>query len=86
MNAETAARWGAVVWPAFLAAAALNALIFSLVDPQQLHGLGTAQPLGWADTTVYTVGFFVCWALMAGASAVTQWLAGGGSTAGGRLR
>jgi hypothetical protein len=72
--ASAAGRWGAVLWPAFLGAAALNAVLFSVVDPQALHGLGTSAPLAWSDRTVYTVGFFVLWAAIAACSATTQWL------------
>jgi hypothetical protein len=67
-------RIGAVVWPAFLVAAALTGLVFSMVDPESLHGLGH-QPLGWSDKSVYTLGFFIFWAACAAASAASQWLA-----------
>jgi hypothetical protein len=72
--ASTAGRWGAVLWPSFLGAAALNALVFALLDPQALHGLGTSSPLGLSDRAVYTLGFFFCWAVIAACSALTQWL------------
>ncbi len=67
-------RIGAVVWPSFLVATALSGLVFSLVDPESLHGLGH-RPLGWSDKSVYTLGFFVFWAACAAASAASQWLA-----------
>jgi hypothetical protein len=72
--ASPAGRWGAVLWPSFLGAAALNALLFSVVDPQALHGLGSAAPLAWSDRALYTVGFFVLWLAIAACSATTQWL------------
>jgi hypothetical protein len=65
---------GAIVWPSFLVAAALSGLVFSMVDPESLHGLGH-QPLGWSDKSVYTLGFFVFWAACAAASAASRWLA-----------
>ncbi len=81
MNADTAkarerrvGRIGIVLWPSFLAAAALTGVVFSLVDPASLHGLGH-RPLGWSDKSIYTLGFFVFWAACASASAVSQWLA-----------
>lgn len=71
---SAAGRWGAVLWPSFLGAAALNALLFSVVDPQALHGLGTSAPLAWSNRAVYTVGFFVLWLALAACSAITSWL------------
>jgi hypothetical protein len=67
------ARVGAVLWPSFLVAAVLDAVVFSLVDPASLHGFAH-QPYGWSDMSVYTVGFFLFWAGAATASAVSQWL------------
>jgi hypothetical protein len=75
-RASPAGRWGAVLWPSFLGAAALNALLFSVVDPQALHGLGSAAPLAWSDRTLYTVAFFVLWLAIAACSATTLWLVG----------
>ena len=69
-------RVGAIVWPSFLVAAALNGVVFSLVDPESLHGLGH-QPLDWSDNSIYTLGFFLFWTACAAASAASQWLAKG---------
>lgn len=48
----------AVLWPAFLAAAALNALFFSMVDPADLmiHGV----PVQIDRLAAYAIGFGVC--------------------------
>ncbi len=54
----------AVAWPAFLAACLLEALVFAFVDPLELswgHG-----PLGWSRQAVYTVAFFLFWAVSMG--------------------
>ena len=75
MRERRVGRIGAIVWPSFLVAAALSGLVFSVVDPESLHGLGN-RPLGWSDKSVYTLGFFVFWAACAAASAASQWLAG----------
>jgi len=58
-----------ILWPAFLAAAALNALIFSLVDPSDLliHGL----PIEFDNLTVYGIGFGICFVFSALSSFMT---------------
>jgi hypothetical protein len=51
----------AVAWPAFLAACLLEAVVFAVVDPLDLSwGDG---PLGWSRQAVYTVAFFIFWAV-----------------------
>lgn len=50
-----------VVWPAFLVAGVLEMLVFAMVDPQDLHWAG--QPLELSRQGIYTVAFFVFWAL-----------------------
>lgn len=62
-----------VLWPAFMMAALLEALVFAVVDPHGLHGVGTAF-LMWPATAVYSVAFLVFWILIALAAAVTLWL------------
>lgn len=64
---------GSVIWPAFLGAAGLEAVVFSMVDPKQPHlpgGIG--QELG--PLAVYSIAFFVFWAIVAGACALTLML------------
>jgi hypothetical protein len=73
-RAARTARLGAVLWPAFLVAAVLNALVFSVIDPVSVHAPGASSPLGWSDTTLYTLGFFVAWALTSAAAALSVWL------------
>jgi hypothetical protein len=70
-----------VIWPAFLAACILEALVFALVDPLELtwgHG-----PLGWSRQAVYTLAFFVFWAVVALAALLALWLARGAAPAAG---
>jgi hypothetical protein len=70
MSAPTR-RLAAVLWPAFLMAAVLEMVVFSLVDPGELHWLRGA--VVEADRkVVYTVAFFVFWAALALGSALTQ--------------
>ncbi len=55
-----------VLWPAFMMAALLEALVFSVVDPSSL--------LAWAAVAVYSVSFLLFWAAIAAAAAITLWL------------
>jgi hypothetical protein len=67
------ARALVVLWPAFMMAAVLEALVFSVVDPTGLHGIGTAL-LSWPATAVYSLAFLVFWVVIAAAAAITMWL------------
>ena len=51
----------AIVWPAFLAAGVLEALVFAVVDPHDLHWFGGAA-LGWSAQSIYSVSFLIFWA------------------------
>lgn len=61
----------AVLWPSFLMAGVLEMIVFSVVDPAQLHGLD-GHGLGWSPTAVYTLAFFVFWGVIALAGALTE--------------
>lgn len=63
-----------VLWPSFLVAIVAEGLFFSLIDPHDLviHGIHIAAE----RTTVYAIGFFTFWALLALSSALTRLLAG----------
>ncbi|WP_396268196.1 hypothetical protein [Ideonella sp.] len=62
-----------ILWPSFLMAGVLEMLVFSLVDPSSLQWFGGA-PLEWSASAVYTVAFFVFWAVISTAGALTQML------------
>ena len=65
--------WALVLWPGFLAACLLQGLVFSMVDPLEVHWSGQmVQPTRQA---IYTLAFFIFWAIGAFASAVALWLA-----------
>jgi hypothetical protein len=64
----------AIVWPAFLMAGVLEIVVFSLVDPQSLHWFGGA-PVTLSATAVYSLAFFVFWAVIAAAGAMSHLLA-----------
>lgn len=56
-----AQRWMWIAWPAFLVAGLMEMLVFAFVDPQNLHWLG--QDLDLSRQAIYTLAFFVFWAL-----------------------
>lgn len=68
-----APRWMAIAWPAFLAAAVMEMLVFAVVDPELLHWQG--QALEWSRQGVYSLAFFVFWAVIAAAGAAMALLA-----------
>ena len=61
-----------IVWPAFLAACALELLVFAFVDPMELQFAG--RDLGWSRQAVYTFSFFAFWVVNMGACALTTLL------------
>lgn len=63
----------AILWPAFLMAGVLEMLVFSVIDPDNLHWFGGA-PVALSPTAVYSLAFFVFWAVIATAGALTQLL------------
>jgi hypothetical protein len=65
-------RWVLITWPAFLAACLLEALVFSAVDPSEVHWAGQAeQP---ARQAVYTAAFFSFWLIAMACSSLVLWL------------
>lgn len=62
-----------IAWPAFLVAGLIEALVFAMVDPQDLHWFG--HPLAMSREGVYTLAFFAFWVLAMISSALTALLA-----------
>ena len=65
--------WVLIVWPAFLAACLLEAMVFAMVDPGDMHLPGyffQATRQG-----VYTMAFFAFWLITMACSALVLWLA-----------
>lgn len=58
-----------VLWPGFLLAIPAVGIVFTLVDPADLHAFG--EPLVLSRQGAYTLGFLFFWALCSGASALT---------------
>jgi hypothetical protein len=61
-----------IAWPAFLAACALELLVFALVDPAELAWAG--EPLRWSRQAVHTAAFFAFWAISLAACALATLL------------
>ena len=72
-------RMAAVLWSGFLVAAALELAVFAFVDPQTLHGLSGAL-LQVSTTAVYSVAFFVFWAVACAGAALCLLLDGSAET------
>ena len=62
-----------ILWPAFVAAALLELLVFAHVDPADVHTLAGTR-LDLSHQAVYTLSFFGFWAACSVACAVTWWL------------
>jgi hypothetical protein len=50
-----------ILWPAFLMAGVVEMVVFAMVDPQDLHGVGGA-PLALSASAIYSLAFFFFWA------------------------
>jgi hypothetical protein len=65
-------RWMTITWPAFLMTGVLEIVVFSMVGPQDF--LWLAHTLAWSNEAIYTVMFFVMWAITSVACALTALL------------
>jgi len=66
-----------ILWPAFMMAGVLDALVFVIVDPSTLHWFG-AEPFAGSASAVYSIAFLVFWSVIATAGAITHLLEGPG--------
>ena len=64
-----ARRWIWILWPGFVMAIPAVGVVFTLVDPAELHWFGT--PLETTRLGVYTLGFLFFWAVGSASSALT---------------
>lgn len=64
--------WMLVVWTGFLGACMLEALVFSMVDPRDVHWIANA----WTPSrqTLYSLAFFAFWAITMLCGALVVWL------------
>ena len=72
LSSNLARRIMWVVWPGFLVAAIAETLFFTVFDPMDLHFFGATLEL--SRQAIYTVGFFLFWALCTASSALTVFL------------
>ena len=61
-----------ILWPSFIVGGIAEALFFTMFDPRDMMFFG--DPITWSREAVYTVGFFVFWAICAASSAATCFL------------
>ena len=64
-----------IFWPSFLMAGAATGLLFSTFDPRDLHCFG--ESFDWSRQAVYTLGFFLFWAMGAACATMTLVLSRG---------
>ena len=62
-----------VLWPAFLAAGVLDAMVFAVLDPRDLRWFGGAS-FGWSPVAVHSVTFLIFWAAITTSAAMTALL------------
>ncbi len=58
-----------ILWPGFVMAIPAVGIVFTLVDPADLHAFGA--PLEVSRLGAYSLGFLLFWALGSGCSALT---------------
>ncbi len=61
-----------ILWPSFAMAGVLEGLVFSLVDPSELH-MGH-YPVDASPQAVYTLAFMAFWGVLATSGALTALL------------
>jgi uncharacterized membrane protein YcfT len=62
-----------IIWPAFLMAGVIEMLVFSMVDPEDMHWFG--HQLDFSRQGIYTVAFFAFWLVLSLSAALTVLLA-----------
>ena len=72
MRGSLARRIAFFIWPAFLIAAAADAIFFTFIDPLELRIFGA--PLDLGREAIYAIGFFVFWGLGLASSALRELL------------
>lgn len=61
-------KWMWILWPSFLAAGLLSAIVFAFVDPADVLFLSSYQ---LETNLVYALGFFLAWIAAALSSMIT---------------
>lgn len=65
-------KWMQVLWPSFLVAAVVEAIFFTVIDPQELYLLG--EPVRLSVIATYSIGFLGFWLICAASSLTTIFL------------
>ena len=61
-----------ILWPSFIVGGLGEVVFFTVFDPQELYLFG--EPSNLPRLSVYSIGFFLCWAFAAASSALTCFL------------
>jgi hypothetical protein len=61
-----------VLWPSFVVGGIGEVIFFTVFDPRELYLFGEVTSL--SRLSVYSIGFFACWAFAAASSAFTVFL------------
>ena len=61
-----------ILWPSFIVGGIGEVVFFTVFDPRELYLFG--EPNQLSRLAVYSIGFFLCWAFAATASAFTVFL------------
>jgi hypothetical protein len=62
-----------ILWPTFLMSGVLEALIFVVVNPEDLRWFNGPM-LGWSTNAVYSMTFLIIWTVMIAAGVLTALL------------
>jgi hypothetical protein len=62
-----------ILWPSFAMAGVLEGIVFSVVDPVDLHWFGQV-PVEASPQAVYTLSFLAFWAVLSTSGALTTLL------------
>jgi hypothetical protein len=61
-----------ILWPSFIVGGIGEVIFFTVFDPTELYLFGEVSHL--SRMSVYSIGFFLCWAFAAASSALTVFL------------
>jgi len=69
------ARWAmAVIWPSFVMAGVMEALVFAVVDPSDLTWFG-AERMALSRQAIYTLSFLIFWVVLSLSASISLALA-----------
>jgi hypothetical protein len=62
-----------IVWPAFLVAAALEMMVFAVMDPHDFRWFG-GPLIGWSSLAIYSITFLLFWLAFSASGVLTALL------------